>query len=91
MTDAGTLIRQVRIAKDMSQQELATKAGLGEATVRRAEVGRGTPSTQTLSALANALGVRLSWLIDPQDRDRVPDAGRRRISRRPPPDRPRPK
>jgi len=85
MTDTGNLIRRVRIARDLSQTELAEKAGLGEATIRRAEVGRGTPSTQTLGAIAEALGVRLSWLLDPHDADGIPDAGgRTRISRRSP-------
>lgn len=90
MTDTGTRIRRVRIAQDISQAELADKAGLGEATVRRAEVGRGTPSTPTLQAIAGALGVRLSWLLDPHDSDGIPDAGgRTRITRKSPANAPR--
>jgi transcriptional regulator with XRE-family HTH domain len=89
MTDTGTLIRRVRVARDLSQTELAEKAGLGEATVRRAEVGRGTPSTQTLGAIAKALDVRLAWLLDPHEADGIPDAGgRTRISRKSPANRP---
>jgi transcriptional regulator with XRE-family HTH domain len=89
MTDTGTLIRRVRLARDLSQTDLAERAGLGEATIRRAEVGRGTPSTQTLQAIAEALGVRLAWLLDPHDADGIPDLGGRvRISRKSPARRP---
>jgi transcriptional regulator with XRE-family HTH domain len=89
MTDTGTRIRRVRIARDISQIELAKRAGLGEATVRRAEVGRGTPSTQTLGAIAEALDVRLAWLLDPHEAEGIPaPPGRTRISRKSPAKRP---
>jgi len=50
-------LRQIRQRKALSQQDLAQRAGVGEATISRIEQGRVRPRPSTLRKLAAALGV----------------------------------
>lgn len=61
----GAQVRQLRIAADLSQAELADRANLGVATVRRLEAGQDV-SLSTLIATLRVLG-RTDWLdgLDP--------------------------
>ncbi len=47
----------------LTQAKLATKSGVGQAEISKIEGGRSNPTLETLSALAVALGCRLS--LDP--------------------------
>lgn len=51
----GARLRQLREAARVTQQELATKAGLGRITLVRIENGSQSPRYETLDALAKAL------------------------------------
>lgn len=53
----GYLIRNFRIASDMTQKELADKCGLNESTIRNYELGNRYPDEATLLNIANNLGV----------------------------------
>ena len=44
----GYLIRNFRIASDMTQKELADKCGLNESTIRNYELGNRYPDEATL-------------------------------------------
>jgi len=55
MTFAHWLQRE-REQRDWSQNELATRAGIGRGIVNKTEAGRNDPAPQTLRALARALG-----------------------------------
>jgi transcriptional regulator with XRE-family HTH domain len=57
-------IRRIRKERNMSQEELAFKAGLNRAYVGYIERGERKPSVDTLSKLAKALKVKLSELLE---------------------------
>ncbi|CAI0745000.1 helix-turn-helix domain-containing protein [Serratia grimesii] len=57
-------IRQLRLDKGWSQEQLATIAGLSTRTVQRIENGE-QASLETLTAIAAALGVQVSDLYQP--------------------------
>lgn len=61
----GVLIRNFRIAADMTQKELAEKCGLNESTIRNYELGNRYPDEATLLNIANHLGVSFFALSDP--------------------------
>lgn len=67
-----TLAKKVRHARrlsELSQQELARRAGVSVSTVVRIERGKAPmPRRRTLTALAAALGVEAGWLTD-ENRD----------------------
>ena len=50
----GYLIRNFRIASDMTQKELADKCGLNESTIRNYELGNRYPDAATLLNIAGA-------------------------------------
>jgi DNA-binding XRE family transcriptional regulator len=60
----STGIRRLREARDMTQQELATRAGLTQGYVSQLESGlKQSPSLPTLRKLARALGVPVAELL----------------------------
>lgn len=56
-------LRAERARRDMSQSELADKAGLNLATISQYEDGTFVPGSDKLCALADALGVTPNDLI----------------------------
>lgn len=58
-------LRRVRIERFLSQAELARRAGLHALTITRLEGGATAPSTRTVRALAEALGVQPGELATP--------------------------
>ncbi|WP_300767965.1 helix-turn-helix transcriptional regulator [uncultured Bifidobacterium sp.] len=62
LSSVGEQVRQLRIAAELSQTELAGRANIGVATVRRLESGHDV-SLGSLIAVARALG-RLAWFDD---------------------------
>lgn len=59
-------IRALRGQRGLSLTELAHKAGVGKATLSNLESGNANPSIETLWAVAAALGVSFSQLIEPR-------------------------
>lgn len=64
LTELGARLRQQRLNMDMTQQELAERAGLSTRTVRSMEAGE-NPRLQTLIRVLRALGMidRLDSLV----------------------------
>ncbi len=60
----GHNIRQLRNSKGMTLQALGTKIGLSPSMLSLLERGKTGPSIGTLVALASALGVQMSELLD---------------------------
>ncbi|WP_211128713.1 XRE family transcriptional regulator [Streptomyces yatensis] len=58
-------LRRERGATGLSLTDLAKRAGIAKSTLSQLESGSGNPSVETLWALAVALGVPLSRLVDP--------------------------
>jgi transcriptional regulator with XRE-family HTH domain len=67
-------LRRIRLAQFLSQAELARRSGVHALTVTRLEAGRTAPSTRTVRALAEALGVAPGDLATPEE---VAEADRR--------------
>jgi len=59
-TPFGERLKELRDRAGWSQQDLATEAGLGIATVAKLERGVTDPSWSTVTALAKALGMDVS-------------------------------
>ncbi len=59
-------IRELRNLKGVSQAKLAVTAGMDPATLNRIEQGKGNPNLKTLEKLANALGVGIVDLLEPE-------------------------
>lgn len=57
MKDLAVQIRSFRRQRKLSQQEMATRAGISLATLQNVEAGNANPSWSTLSALAEILGL----------------------------------
>lgn len=58
-------LRRERDRAGMSMTDLARRAGVAKSTLSQLESGGGNPSVETLWALAVALGVPFSRLVDP--------------------------
>src|SRR5579875_1148688 len=58
-------LRRERDRTGLSLSEVARRAGLAKSTLSQLESGSGNPSVETLWALATALGVPFSRLVDP--------------------------
>jgi transcriptional regulator with XRE-family HTH domain len=56
-------IRRLRTARNVSLSELARASDVAKATLSSLEAGKGNPTVQTLSALADALGCSLGDLL----------------------------
>ena len=68
----GDRLRQARQRRGWTQQQLAAAAGVGRATIARAELGAFEPRQETMRKLAATLAVRLAWLLTgegPMDRE----------------------
>jgi XRE family transcriptional regulator, regulator of sulfur utilization len=53
----GKTVREIRLARGLSQAELAERAGLSREYVNKIEAGKYDPPLSTINALAEALGV----------------------------------
>ena len=60
-------LRHLRLAHFLSQAELARQSGLHTLTISRLEAGRVRPSTRTVRALAEALGIAPGELAIPEE------------------------
>jgi transcriptional regulator with XRE-family HTH domain len=60
-------IKEVRETRGLTQVELALKAGLPAATISHFETSTRTPGTSTLQRLAEALEVRVDYLLGRED------------------------
>jgi len=60
----GQLIREIRLKKGMTQEELSAKTGISSRTIQRIELGKVEPRTYTLQTIADALEVKYEELIN---------------------------
>src|SRR5262245_39560484 len=67
-TTIGGRIKRFRTGRGLSQEQLAERAGMSKDTIGAYEQGRRTPPTPAILALAGALGVEPSRLMDRQER-----------------------
>lgn len=62
MGNQPSRLARIRAAKDLTQRELAERAGLDEETVRRIEAGLTRPRLRTCYRLARALDCEVQGL-----------------------------
>ncbi len=67
MTAAGSLIQLARIKSNLSQRDLAAKAGTSPAAVASYETGRREPTVPTLLRILRAAGFDLRMHLAPHD------------------------
>lgn len=60
----GMRIREVRKARQLSQEKLAEKVGVDPKQISRIEGGKSAPSLDTLAAIATHLQVEMKELFD---------------------------
>jgi len=56
-------LRQARIAKGLSMNQIASRAGLDQVAISRIEKGERSPALRTLLKIASALEVNLSDIL----------------------------
>ena len=57
-------LRRLRLERALSQDDLATEAGLRQALISAIEVGTANPTLESLDRLASALVIDLAALFD---------------------------
>lgn len=77
----GAALREWRIRRHLTQEQLAERSGLSYKFIGEVERGKGNPTLSTMERLADALGVTLAMLVGVGERPRAapPDY---RISKR---------
>jgi transcriptional regulator with XRE-family HTH domain len=63
----GQLLRQARIRHEVSQEQLAIRAGTTQSAISRIEQDRVSPSVKTLTELLHLLGEDLVLSVEPRD------------------------
>ena len=61
----GTRVREIRMAAGMTQEQLASAAGIARVTLVRLESGEQSPRYDTLVAIAEALGEPVANVLTP--------------------------
>jgi len=70
----GKTIKDLRIARHWTQDELAYRANITAANISRIETGKHGPSTQLLNSLAKAFGMKSYQLVALAEGERLPVA-----------------
>lgn len=73
MSDIGERIRQARLQRGMSQEELGLAVGYsGRTAINKIEKGKFDPGREYLSKIADVLGVTEVWLLGlDEDKERI--------------------
>lgn len=76
----GSRVRELRVAAEMTQEELAGRCGLFRTYMSRIETGRANPTLMMICALADSLRVPVASLFEQIDKNRkgTRDAGQTR-------------
>lgn len=79
LSNVGKKIKQVRLRKKMTQQQIADICHISKSLLSKIENGQTTSAIATLSKISKALDVPLSWLLeDHEEKDLVISASRQR-------------
>ena len=69
LREIGDRVKQVRLARGLSQSELAEKLGLSDAYVSKIELGKNAMSVTVLIKLSDTLDVSADWLLRNRTRE----------------------
>jgi transcriptional regulator with XRE-family HTH domain len=67
----GSRLRQQREALEITQQELGSRTGLGQALISRLESGKHQPRFDTLVRYASGLGLSVQQLLETREGEGV--------------------
>ncbi|WP_435628339.1 helix-turn-helix domain-containing protein [Candidatus Ferrigenium straubiae] len=70
----GETIKNLRIARHWTQDELAYRAKITAANISRIETGKHGPSTQLLESLASVFGMKMYQLVALAEGEKLPVA-----------------
>ncbi len=59
----GDRLREIREKRDLTQDELAERAGFGQSQINKYENGKSDPTPDVLARLAGELEVSTDWLL----------------------------
>jgi DNA-binding XRE family transcriptional regulator len=59
----GDQLRSIRRSRNLTQKEVAERAGVSQPALSRIELGGGVPDIETLRRLGNAMGVRFHVIV----------------------------
>jgi DNA-binding XRE family transcriptional regulator len=63
----GDQLRAIRRSRNLTQKEVAERAGISQPALSRIELGGGVPDIETLRRLGNAMGVRFHVIVGSED------------------------
>ena len=70
----GKALRRLRIAKNLTQEQLGLEAGLRRTFISSLELGQKQPSITTIQKLAVVLEISMSKLLQQVEKDMSPKA-----------------
>ena len=65
----GDQLRAIRRRRNLTQKEVAERAGISQPALSRIELGGGVPDIETLRRLGNAMGVRFYVIVGNEEAD----------------------
>jgi len=63
----GDQLRAIRRSRNLTQKEVAERAGISQPALSRIELGGGVPDIETLRRLGNAMGVRFHVIVSNEE------------------------
>ncbi len=63
----GDQLRAIRRSRNLTQKEVAKRAGITQPALSRIELGGGVPDLETLRRLGNAMGVRFHVIVGDEE------------------------
>jgi DNA-binding XRE family transcriptional regulator len=63
----GDQLRAIRRNRNLTQKEVAERAGITQPALSRIELGGGVPDLETLRRLGNAMGVRFHVIVGDEE------------------------
>ena len=65
----GDQLRAIRRSRNLTQKEVAERAGISQPALSRIELGGGVPDIETLRRLGNAMGLRFHIIVGREEAD----------------------
>ncbi len=65
--DIGNRLKQIRIHKGLSGEDLELLSGISQSTISRIELNKTSPTLATLERLCNALEINIVTLLDDEE------------------------
>ncbi|WP_156045265.1 helix-turn-helix domain-containing protein [Herbidospora cretacea] len=69
--DLGDRLREVRVARNLTQAEVAARAGISQPALSRIELGGGIPTLDMLDRIGRAMGVRFTISVGEEEAEQI--------------------